>query len=98
MPRSKLILGMLVVLNVILLAAVLAQVVPGQTAFAQPANISSQYIAVTSEITSGTDALYIIDIPDRRLYFMMPSKGANPQLRGVASRSLTDDFRGQPQP
>jgi hypothetical protein len=54
----------------------------------------SNYLALTASITSGLDAMYIVDTADRRLYMLMPNKGLRPiQLEGVATRDLTKDFR-----
>lgn len=94
MPRKNLTLGLLVVVNLVLLSVLLGHAVRGQPAFAQPVNISSDYLAVAAEVQSGLDAVYLIDVADRRLYMLVPSKGGKPmQLEGVATRDLNDDFR-----
>ena len=94
MPRKNLILGLLVVLNAVLLVAVLVRAVPDQAAFAQPVNMPSNYLATSATVTSGLDALYILDTADRRLYMLLPNKQLRPiQLEGVATRDLTKDFR-----
>ena len=100
MPRKNLILGLLVVLNLVLLSAVVIRAVDDRPAFAQQANISSaNYLAVTAQIENDLDALYLIDVADRRLYMIVPSKGGRPvQLQGLASRDLNDDFRVQVTP
>ena len=94
MSRKNLILGLLTVLNIVLLAALVVQILPERAAFAQPVDMPANYLAVTATITSGLDALYLVDIADRRLYMLVPNKGARPmQLEGVDTRDLTEDFR-----
>jgi hypothetical protein len=94
MPRKNLILGLLTVVNVVLLAVLVEQILPERAAFAQPVNMPANYLAVTASITAGRDALYIVDVADRRLYMFDPNTATRPvQLRGVAIRDLNEDFR-----
>jgi hypothetical protein len=99
MPSKNLILGLLTVLNLVLLAALIGQTLPARAAFAQPVDMPANYLAATATITSGLDALYLVDIADRRLYMLVPNKGARPiQLEGVDTRDLTEDFRAPAAP
>jgi len=98
MPGKNLMLGLLVVLNIVLLAAVLFHVSTGRPAYAQPANIASNYLAVAAEVANSYDALYVLDVADRRLHMFIPTKGGQTRLDLVASRDLNGDFRVQVKP
>jgi hypothetical protein len=98
MSKKNLILGLLVVLNAVLLAAVVLYGTDGRPAFAQQANISPNYLAVAAEIADSYDALYVLDVADRRLNMFIPSKGGLTRMNLVASRDLNGDFRVQVNP
>ena len=99
MPVKNRILGLLVVVNLVLLSAVLVGALRGQPAYAQRQGLAtSNYVAITAEIQSGYDAMYILDLTERRLNVLVPRLGGSPTLELVASRDLKRDFRDKPQP
>ena len=91
----------LVLVNVVLLCAVLAQVLqlPQANAQAPAAPAGQRFLAVSGQVQSETDAVYMIDASQQRLYAWIPNQatgGANLILRDV--RDLRQDFSKQPTP
>ena len=54
------------------------------------------YLMVAGEINDGVDALYIIDLSQRRLHAFVPNRDmSNRRLFHAGFRDLQRDFRGQ---
>jgi hypothetical protein len=98
------VLAVLVLMNVLLLCVVLSAVVQPSRAIAQVpaapvASGSQRFLAVSGQIQSGFDAMYMIDSVQQRLYVWTPNRmtgGAGMVLRDM--RDLRQDFAKQPAP
>ena len=82
-------------LNLLLLAAVVLVAFPPPKAHAQAAPLGQNYAMVAGEIRDGVDALYLIDLPRRRLHVLVPNRDLNNRRMIYAGgRDLQRDFRG----
>lgn len=62
---------------------------------AQAVPLGQNYLMVAGEIRDGVDALYIVDLPQRRMHVFVPSRDQNDRrLFHVGFRDLQRDFRG----
>jgi hypothetical protein len=89
------ILGLLVVVNLVLAVALLATVVSPRAAFAQPPGADGNVIAITANVRSNFDGVYLLDTDKRTLLLFVPRPGevGRTQLSLVAARDLKRDFR-----
>ena len=89
------VLGLLVVVNLVLAGALLATVVSPRAAFAQPPGGDGSFIAITANVRSNFDGVYVLDINKRTLLLFVPRPGAvgKTQLDLIAARDLKRDFR-----
>lgn len=91
--RSVIVL--LVGLNLILLATLVLTSWRLPAAYAQAAPLGQNYAMVAGEIRSGVDALYILDLPRRRMHVFVPNRDQNNRrLLYEGSRDFQRDFRG----
>jgi len=86
-------LVLLVGVNLFLLAALAFTVFPGPKAYAQRVGISGNYMMVTAEIQDGYDALYLVDVAERRMHVLTIEKGGAGRLQHNDFRDLKVDFR-----
>lgn len=89
------IIVLLVGLNLCLAAALIVSAWSPPAAFAQAAPLGQNYAVVAGEIRNGVDALYILDLGQRRLHVFVPNRDQNNrQLFHIGYRDLQRDFRG----
>lgn len=84
----------LVGVNLILLATLILAGWRLPSAYAQGVPMASNYLMVAGEIRDGTDALYVVDLEQRRLHVFVPNNDQN--NRRVVHRRFRDleqDFR-----
>lgn len=82
--------------NFILLATLLLASWRLPAAYAQAAPLGQNYAMVAGEIRDGVDALYILDLPRRRMHVFVPNRDQNNRrLIYQGSRDLQRDFRGE---
>lgn len=87
---------LLIGLNLLLAATFILTSWRLPTAYAQAAPLGQNYAMVTGEIRNGVDALYILDLPRRRMHVFVPSRDQNNRkLFYQGSRDLQRDFRGR---
>lgn len=94
-------IGLLVVLNVVLLCTVLTYVMalPKANAQAAPQAGGGQFLAVTGEVQSGLDAMYIVDLNSQVLYSLAPIRtGSGVVMQATDRRDLRAAFSRQPTP
>ena len=101
-PRNTVVSGkrsfitLLVLVNLLLLAALLIGSYPPATAFAQVAARSGQFVSVTAKAAGQTyDVVYVLDVPERKLYAFHPSPTQRDRLIPTAPRDLAQDFQRQ---
>ena len=82
----------LVCANGALLAGIILQTLPQNTALAQGTGLAGNYIAVTGEVQDQFDALYVIDLKNHILHAFQYDRGQRMNAY-VDSRSLKRDFR-----
>ncbi len=87
-------LTVLVCANVVLLATLVLMRQAPKAAYAQGAGLGGNYMAVTGEIGSKYDALYLIDVRERTFHAFVYDKG-NQELRYSDYRELERDFRNK---
>ncbi len=82
-------------LNLLLLAGVILFSWSPPAAYAQATPMGRNYAVVAGEINDGRDALYILDLPRRRMHVFVPNRDqANRRLFYAGYRDLQRDFRG----
>lgn len=91
MPKNKL-FTVLLCLNLILAAALVFHSLPPRTAAAQGTGLGGNFLAVTGEIQSKFDALYLMDLQNRTLHVFYFQKGSQ-DLQYAGYRDLERDFR-----
>lgn len=91
MPKNA-VLAVLLCLNVALAVALVVLGLPPKTAVAQGTGLAGNYIAVTGEIQSKFDALYLMDLQNRALHVFYFMKGTQ-DLQYAGYRDLERDFR-----
>jgi len=91
-PAKRSIIVALVGINLFLLAALILSSYSPPAAYAQRVGGAWNYIAVTCEVDESYDALYLVDLGDRRLHAFVPSQQQNGSIEYVGSRSLKGDF------
>ena len=81
-------------LNLLILATLILSSWSLPAAYGQAVPLGQNYLMVAAEIRDGVDALYIIDLPQRRLHVFVPSRDQNDRrLFHVGFRDLQRDFR-----
>lgn len=90
--RKTLVLVALVVLNVALLAALVARSSPPRAAWAQASGLNDNYLIVTAEVRDQYDAVYLLDTRSRYLHAFWFDLGRR-QLQYAGFRDLERDFR-----
>ena len=91
---KRAIVVLLVGVNLILLGTLILASWRLPAAHAQGVPMASNYLMVAGEIRDGTDALYVVDLQQRRLHIFVPNNDMNNRRivhRGF--RSLEQDFR-----
>jgi len=88
------IIVVLVGANLFLLASIIFSVSSPPAAMAQRVGGAGNYLIVTGEIQDGYDALYLFDLPQRRLHALTVSKGT-PKIQLQDSPDLSADFRAR---
>lgn len=87
---KAIVIGALICLNLALLAAVVVN--SATTADAQVRGGGSDYMMMTSRINSNQDAVYVIDLGERRMLAWVYNRN-NRRLEPMFGRELTRDFR-----
>lgn len=91
--RKRAALGLLICVNVALLAAIVLKTTSPQAALAQAVGgLNDNYMVVTGEIQDGNDAIYIVDVKGRALHVFIYDRGRR-VLQYASSRNLERDFR-----
>ncbi len=94
---KRTVIVLLVGVNLILLATLILANWEPPTAYAQPAQLGHNYLMVAAEISDGVDAVYVVDLSQRRLHAFTPNRDRNDRrLFHVGVRDLQRDFRGAP--
>ncbi len=85
----------LVGLNLALGAVLILSTWQPPSAMAQVAPLGQNYAVVAGEIRDGVDALYVLDLSQRRLHVFVPNRDLNNRrLFHAGYRDLQRDFRG----
>ena len=88
---------LLVGVNLVLLASLILMNWRPAAAYAQATPLGQNYLMVAAEIKDGVDALYVVDLTQRRMHAFVPSRDYNDRrLFYVGFRDLQRDFRGTP--
>lgn len=86
---------LLVGINLVLLAVLVLAGYRLPAAYAQAAPLGQNYVMVAGEINDGVDALYILDLSQRRMFVFVPNRDQNNRRLALAGfRDLQRDFRG----
>lgn len=81
--------------NLVLLATLVLVSWSPPAAYAQATPLAQNYLMVAGEINDGVDALYIIDLANRRMHVFQPNRDQNNRkVFHVGFRDLQRDFRG----
>ncbi len=81
--------------NLVLLATLILVSWSPPAAYAQATPLAQNFLIVAGEINDGVDALYIIDLANRRMHVFQPNRDLNDRnLIYVGFRDLRRDFRG----
>ncbi len=92
LSKRSIIVG-LVGLNLFLLAAVILSSYELPTAYAQKMGAGGNFIAVTCEVDESYDVFYIVDLSNRRMHAIVPSRTPSGSPQVGATRDLERDFR-----
>ena len=85
----------LVGVNLLLLATLILSSWSLPAAYAQAAPLGQNYAMVAGEVRDGQDAVYLLDLPRRRMHVFVPNRDFNNRrLFYEGSRDLQRDFRG----
>ncbi len=90
-PKRSIIVA-LVGLNLFLLAAIILGSYSPPAAYAQRAGASSNFIAITSQADTDYDALYVLDLGERKLHCFLPARNRSGDVAYKGFRDLTRDF------
>lgn len=86
---------LLVGANLALIATLVLFSSPPDAAYGQTTPMGQNYVMVAGEIRDGVDALYVIDLANRRLHVFIPTRDqANRTVIYVGWRDLHKEFRG----
>lgn len=86
---------LLVGVNLLLLAIMILAGWSPPAAYGQTVPLGQNYLMVAAEIRDGVDALYLIDLSQRRMHVFTPNRDANDRrIIHVGFRDLQRDFRG----
>jgi hypothetical protein len=85
---------LLAVVNVVLLLALILVTGDPPAAHAQVAPLGTNFVMVAGQIRRGVDALYVLDLSQRRLHVFVPNRDqANRRILHAGFRDLQRDFR-----
>jgi hypothetical protein len=85
---------LLVGVNLVLLATLVLASWRLPAAYAQPAPLAQNYVMVSGQINDQSDALYVVDVSQRRLHAFIPNRDINNRKIFYAGyRDLQRDFR-----
>ena len=92
MLTKRTVIAALVAINAILFATLLftADWIP--QARAQRRGAAFDYVAVTARADNNYDALYILDLPQRKLHAFLPNRNRSGQVAYAGNRDLAADF------
>ncbi|HWL94151.1 MAG TPA: hypothetical protein VNT79_11520 [Phycisphaerae bacterium] len=94
MSKKALIVALLG-LNLAMAATLILSSWDPPAAFAQAAPLGQNYAIVAGEIRDGVDALYVLDLANRRMHVFLPNRDQNNRRMFHAGyRDLQRDFRG----
>ncbi len=89
------IIVVLVGINLIFLAGIVLSVTSPSAAMAQRVGGAGNYMIVAAEVMDGNDAVYVFDLPERRLHAFTVKKGTPPRIELRDTRDLSQDFRAR---
>lgn len=89
---KKAVLGLLICVNVALLAGLVLATTAPSSANAQATGLSGNYMVVSGEVRDEFDALYVVDMRVRVLHAFIYDRGAK-RLQLADSRDLERDMR-----
>lgn len=92
---KRMCIAALVCANLLLLTGVVLVTTTPNAAYAQDTGLNYNYLIVTAEVTTGNDAVFLLDVRRRLLHVFYNDRGARglTELRLVGSRNLDRDFR-----
>lgn len=82
----------LVGLNLALLGALILGSYSLPAAYAQRAGVASNFVAITARANTDYDALYMVDLGQRRLHCFVPNRDHSGNVQYIGSRDLKQDF------
>jgi hypothetical protein len=86
---------LLVGVNLVLLATLILAGWHLPAAYAQAAPLGQNYVLITGQVNDNSDALYMVDVSQRRLHAFIPNRDLNNRRAFyVGFRDLQRDFRG----
>jgi hypothetical protein len=92
MFSKRSIIAALVGLNLVLLATLVLKTTSPQAAFAQRRGGSQNFVAVTCRADKDFDALYMIDLSQRKLHCFVPNRDRSGSVVYAGVRDLKTDF------
>lgn len=90
-PKRSIVAG-LVGLNVLLLAGIVLSGYSLPAAFAQRSGASSNFVAVTARVDANYDALFLVDLGNRKLHCFTPNRDRTGDVQYAGQRNLERDF------
>lgn len=92
---KQVIVVLLVGVNLLLAATLILSASHPSAAYAQAAPLGQNYVMAAAEIREGVDALYVIDLSQRRIHVFVPNRDqAVRRLFHAGWRDLQKEFRG----
>ena len=92
MFSKRSVIAALVGLNLVLLATLVLRVYAPPTAFAQRRGAAYNFVAVTCRADKNYDALYMVDLAQRRLHCFVPNRDQTGRVVYAGVRDLGADF------
>jgi hypothetical protein len=96
MGTKRTIIGLLAGLNLVLLLALVLSLswLPPAYAQARPGGRAGDYVMVTAKAAGQSyDVLYVLNVPERKLFALYPANVQTKQLAEGGFRDLSKDFR-----
>ncbi len=94
---KRAVIVLLVGINLVLLSTLILSSWHLPSAYAQAAPLGQNYLIVAGEIHDGVDALYVLDLAQRRMHVFVPNRDQNNRrLFNAGYRDLQRDFRSAP--
>jgi len=91
--NKRSIIVILVGLNLFLLSALMLTAASPARAMAQRIGGAGNFLTLTNKIDADIDALFLVDLPDRKLHAFAPQRDEGGRLAYIGGRDLEEDFR-----